>query len=81
MIAQARRQLGRTPEYQLRMRKRNGIEGTISELKRGYGARRARYRGRIKTDGQLQLMAAACNLRRWSARLCWLTRKNNEKAA
>lgn len=81
MIAQARRQLGRTPEYRLRMRKRNGIEGTISELKRGYGARRARYRGRIKTDGQLQFMAAACNLRRWSARLCWLTRQNRAKAA
>lgn len=78
MAVQARRKLCRTPEYQLRMRRRNGIEGTNSEFKRGYGLRRSRYRGVKKTDIQMQIAAAACNLRRWSARLCWMARKNRK---
>lgn len=76
MRVQARRVLCRTPEYQRRMYRRSGIEGTHSELKRGYGARRCRYLGRAKTDLQMQFTAAACNLRRWAARLCWQTRKH-----
>lgn len=75
MLVQARRLLCRTPEYQERMRRRNGIEGTNSELKRGYGLRRCRYHGLAKTNVQMQLSGAACNLRRWAARLCWLARK------
>jgi len=75
MLVQARRLLCRTPEYQARMRRRNGIEGTNSELKRGYGVRRCRYRGQVKTDVQMQLSGAACNLHRWAARLCWLACK------
>jgi hypothetical protein len=72
MLVQARRTLCRTREYQRRMFRRSGIEGTHSELKRGYGIRRCRYRGRSKTDVQMQFVAAACNLRRWAARLCWI---------
>jgi len=72
MIVQERRNLCKTPEYQRRMRRRNGIEGTHSELIRGYRLRRARYRGLGKTDVQMQFAAAACNLRRWAVRLCWL---------
>lgn len=79
--AQARRKLCQTTEYRLRLRRRNAIEGTNSELKRGYGLGRARYRGRAKTDIQMQFTAAACNLRRWSARLCWLARQAARKAA
>lgn len=76
MRVQARRVLCRTPEYQRRMCRRSGIEGTHSELKRGYGARRCRYLGRAKTDIQMQFTGAACNLRRWAARLSWLARNN-----
>jgi len=74
MLVQARRRLCRTPDYRARMRRRSGIEGTISELKRGYGIRRCRYRGLAKTDVQMQFAGAACNLRRWAARLCWIAR-------
>ena len=76
MLVQARRKLCRTPEYQARMRRRNAIEGTNSELKRGYGLRRCRYRGLEKTNIQMQFAGAACNLRRWAARLCWIARNN-----
>lgn len=79
--AQARRKLCKSPEYRLHMRRRNAIEGTNSELKRGYGLGRARYRGLAKTDIQMHFIAAACNIRRWSARLCWLTRQAARKAA
>lgn len=79
--AQVRRKLCKTPEYRLRMRRRNAIEGTNSELKRGYGLGHARYRGRAKTDIQMQFTAAACNIRRWSARLCWLSKQKSRKAA
>jgi hypothetical protein len=81
MIAQERRNLCKTPEYQRRMHRRSGIEGTHSELSRGYGIRRSRYRGLEKTDVQMQFTAAACNLRRWAVRLCWLGRQETKKAA
>ena len=76
MRVQARRLLCRTPEYRHRMCRRSGIEGTHSELKRGFGIRRCRYRGRTKTDLQMQFAGAACNLRRWANRRCWLSRNN-----
>lgn len=76
MWVQDRRRLCRTPEYRQRMRRRNAIEGTISELKRGYGIRRCRYRGLAKTRLQMHLAATACNLRRWAARRIWLDRKH-----
>ena len=75
MIVQARRRLCETPAYRRRMDRRNGIEGSISELKRGHGIRRCRYRGRPRTDVQMQFAAASCNLRRWAARLAWLARQ------
>lgn len=81
MIVQERRNLCKTTEYQLRMRRRNGIEGTHSELTRGYRLRRSRYRGLRKTDIQMQFTAAACNLRRWAVRLCWLRHQETRKAA
>jgi hypothetical protein len=51
------------------MQQRNGIEGTISELVRGHGLRRARYKGFAKVDLQNQLVAAACNVKRWLQKL------------
>jgi hypothetical protein len=51
------------------MRHRNAIEGTISELVRGHGLRRARYKGFAKVDLQNHLVAAACNIKRWLRKL------------
>ena len=76
MTVQARRDLCKTPDYQIHMHKRSAIEGSHSELVRGYGMRRCRYKGRLKTELQSQFTAAACNLRRWSRRLCWEQHKN-----
>jgi hypothetical protein len=66
---QQRRREQRTPEFKLRMRHRNAIEGTISELVRGHGLRRARYKGFAKVDLQNHLVAAACNIKRWLRKL------------
>jgi transposase len=65
---QQRRREQQTPEFKLQMQQRNGIEGTISELVRGHGLRRARYKGFAKVDLQNQLVAAACNIKRWLRR-------------
>jgi transposase len=70
-LLQARRRQMATEAYQLDMRRRNGIEGTQSELVRGYGLRHARYRGKTKVRLQNYLIGAACNLRRLFRRLAW----------
>lgn len=62
---QQRRRDQQTPAFKRRMQQRNGIEGTLSELVRGHGLRRARYKGFAKVDLQHQLAAAACNVKRW----------------
>ena len=66
MLVQARRNEATTPEFQRRMRARNGIEGTISELTRN-GMRRTRYRGLAKTSLANYFHATACNVKRWLA--------------
>lgn len=68
---QARRQLMHTEEFKKDMRHRNGIEGTQSELVRGYGMRHARYRGNRKVRLQNYLIGAACNIKRWCRRITW----------
>jgi len=70
-FTQARRQLMRTEAFKKDMHHRNGIEGTQSELVRGYGLRRARYRGRKKARLQNYLIGAACNIKRWCRRVTW----------
>ena len=57
--------------YKQRMRRRNAIEGTISELARGHGLRRARSRGLKKVALQNHLIGAACNAKRWVRRAAW----------
>jgi hypothetical protein len=54
------------------MHRRNGIEGTQSELLRGYGLRHARYRGFAKVRLQNYLIGTACNIRRLFRRIQWL---------
>ena len=68
---QTRRREMQTEDFKKEMHRRNGIEGSQSELVRGYGLRRARYRGLAKVRLQNYLIGAACNLRRLSRRLVW----------
>ena len=53
-----------TEDFKERMRHRPAIEGTISELTRAHGARRARYRGQDKVRLQMLFTGAAANLKR-----------------
>ncbi len=53
------------------MKHRNAIEGTQSELVRGHGLRRARYRGLGKVKLQNYFIGAACNVKRWIRREAW----------
>ncbi|MBV8378327.1 MAG: transposase [Verrucomicrobia bacterium] len=66
---QQRRRDQQSEEFQLQMHQRNAIEGTISELVRSHGLRRARYKGFAKVDLQNQFIAAACNMKRWVRKL------------
>jgi len=72
---QARRQEQKTDAFREDMHHRNGIEGTISELVRGYGMGRCRYRGLAKTRLQNWFIGAACNIKRWCRRCSWELRR------
>jgi hypothetical protein len=62
---QQRRQEQQSEAFQQQMHQRNAIEGTISELTRGHGMGRSRYRGFAKIELQNLLIATACNFKRW----------------
>jgi len=68
---QTRRQEQQTKPFKQRMRHRNAIEGTQSELVRAHGLRRARYRGLAKAKLQNYFIGAACNIKRWLRRTAW----------
>jgi hypothetical protein len=68
---QQRRREQISPEFKKRMHQRNGIEGTQSELVRGHGLRRARYRGKRKVELQNHFIGAACNIKRWLRLAAW----------
>jgi Transposase DDE domain/Transposase domain (DUF772) len=70
-LLQARRQEQQTPAFKQRMKHRNAIEGTQSELVRGHGLRHARYRGLAKVKLQNYFIGAACNVKRWIRREVW----------
>jgi len=72
-LLQARRREMQTEAFKTEMHRRNGIEGTQSELVRGYGLRHARYRGRDKVRLQNYLIGVACNVRRLFRRIAWET--------
>jgi hypothetical protein len=72
---QARRQEQTTPAFKARMKHRNAIEGTQSELVRAHGLRRARYRGLGKVKLQNYFIGAACNVKRWLRREAWKLRQ------
>jgi len=71
-LVQRRRREMKTEAFRTRLRQRNAIEGTISELARA-GLRHTRYRGLAKTSLANLLIAAGCNVRRWFRRLTWQT--------
>jgi hypothetical protein len=72
---QTRRQEQQTATFKQRMKHRNGIEGTQSELVRAHGLRRARYRGLANARLQSYFAAAACNAKRWVRREAWQLRQ------
>ena len=74
-VLQERRRLQKTEAFAIRMHQRNAIEGTQSELVRAHGLRQARYRGLAKVRLQNYLIGAACNAKRWLARVAWEIRQ------
>jgi transposase len=70
-VLQARRREMKTDAFAGLMNRRAAIEGTISELVRAHGLRRARYRGLKKVALQNWLTGAACNVKRWLRLLAW----------
>ena len=78
---QTRRQEQQTAAFKQRMKHRNGIEGTQSELVRAHGLRRARYRGLAKARLQSYFAAAACNAKRWVRREAWQLRQASSALA
>jgi len=74
-VLQARRQEQQTDAFKQRMKQRNAIEGTQSELVRGHGLRRARSRGLAKARLQNYFIGAACNVKRWIRHEAWTLRQ------
>jgi transposase len=74
-VLQERRRQQKTEAFATRMHSRNAIEGTQSELVRAHGLRQARYRGLPKVRLQNYLIGAACNAKRWVARVAWEMRR------
>jgi hypothetical protein len=79
-LLQKRRRQMQTEEFKKMLRRRNGIEGTISEFTRG-GGRRTRYRGRRKTTLGNYMQAAAINASRWIRLLAWHHEQETPKNA
>lgn len=63
-LIQARRREADTEAFKEEMKIRAGVEGTISEMVRGHGLRRSRFRGQRKNQLQACFVAAAANLKR-----------------
>ena len=78
MHLQKRRKEMTTEEFKKKMRRRNAIEGTQSELVRGYGMRKARYRGLARVRLQNYFIGTACNIKRLVRRTAW-EQKESEK--
>jgi transposase len=70
-LVQRRRQQMREAEFSKSMHPRNGIEGTHSELVRGHGMRRTKYRGKERVSLSHYLMGAACNVKRYLNQLAF----------
>jgi transposase len=64
-LVEKRRKEMRAADYSKSMHPRNGIEGTHSELVRGHGLRRTKYRGLSRVGLSHYFMGAACNVKRY----------------
>jgi transposase len=64
LVEQRRREM-KEAGFSERMHPRNGIEGTHSELVRGHGMRRTKYRGLSRVGLSHYFMGAACNVKRY----------------
>jgi Transposase DDE domain/Transposase domain (DUF772) len=64
-LVEKRREEMREAEFSKSMHPRNGIEGTHSELVRGHGLRRTKYRGLSRVGLSHYFMGAACNVKRY----------------
>jgi transposase len=70
-LVHKRREEMRAESFSQTMHPRNGIEGTHSELVRGHGLRRTKYRGFGRVAMSHYFMAAACNVKRYLRRLAF----------
>jgi transposase len=77
---QNRRQEQKTQTFKQKVRHRNAIEGTQSELVRAHGLRHARYRGEDKVRLQNYFIGAACNAKRWIRRIIWELKQSQRGA-
>jgi len=64
-LVQKRREQMRADNFVESLYPRNGIEGTHSELVRGHGLRRTKYRGLSRVGLSHYCMGAACNVKRY----------------
>lgn len=64
-LVEKRRAEMREANFSKKMYPRNGVEGTLSELVRGHGLRRTKYRGLSRVRLSHYLMGAACNVKRY----------------
>ncbi len=70
-LVERRRKEMKRAEFSRSLYPRNGIEGTHSELVRGHGLRRTKYRGIDRVSLSHYLMGAACNVKRYLRRLAF----------
>ena len=64
-LVEKRRAEMRKSVFSKSMHPRNGIEGTHSELVRGHGLRRTKYRGLSRVGLSHYFIGAACNVKRY----------------
>ena len=64
-LVEKRRKEMKEAGFSKRMHPRNGIEATHSELVRGHGMRRTKYRGLSRVGLSHYFMGAACNVKRY----------------
>ena len=80
-LVQKRREEMREADFSKKMHPRNGVEGTLSELVRGHGLRRTKYRGFNRVRLSHYLMGAACNVKRYLNLLAFQMRTATLEAA
>ena len=80
-LVQKRRAEMREKGFNKKMYPRNGIEGTLSELVRGHGLRRTKYRGINRVRLSHYMMGAACNIKRYLNLKAFEMKSRTSKAA